>query len=239
MHRSCTGAAANGRHQCTTCRGPMGSHVAGSRRNTNSRYRRRWPMLSSGHVRVVGRLAHDERSLQHDLGVAGEPGGVEFAVLPPADRARRRCRPRACGVTEDARPAGVPTAGLESKASWVMVPTRQLYSAAGDPAISVPGGRGSRGPGRPDRHDRGTAPRRTGPRGRDQWPAAATANASFESKWWKNAPLVTPAVAHRSSTVVALRPLARMTCDTGIEQARPPRPGGRAAVGDRVARHSV
>ena len=35
-----------------------------------------------GHVRVVGRLAHDERSLQDDLGVAGEAGGVEFGPCP-------------------------------------------------------------------------------------------------------------------------------------------------------------
>ena len=39
-----------------------------------------------------------------------------------------------------------------------------------------------------------------------QCSAAATANASFDAKWWKKAPLVTPAWSHSCSTVVACRP---------------------------------
>ena len=111
------------------------------------------------------------------------------------------------------------TAGDDSNASWVIVPARQLNSAG------VPLMRAARRSMYPSTRSNGSgwawysADANNAPVVSDQCSAAATARCSFVSKWWKNAPLVTPATEHRSSTVVAVRPLARMSATAASSRA--------------------
>lgn len=132
--------------------------------------------------RIVGGLGQHERALEHRLGVSSQAGRADLGFAGAGGQGGGEVRFDSVGVTEDARRTRVSHRRVGLEGLWVMVPTRQVYSA-GSPVISD--ARKSR---YPDTRSTGSsaswygAPANKAPVVSDQYSAAATARASLDAK---------------------------------------------------------